>query len=68
VYLIKEARKSLGLDPEAPIEMKRAELVSEQEEQAEQEEPAVSDSVEDAPEILPEDAAAEDGDDSGSQE
>jgi transcription termination/antitermination protein NusA len=77
VYLIKEARKSLGLDPEAPIEMKRIEPVSvedDQSEQADQEEhadvavPAEGEAIKDAPEVSSEDVASEDGVDSGSQE
>jgi N utilization substance protein A len=70
VYLIKEARKSLDLDPDAPIEMKRAELVTEQEEQADipVTDQAVNDGAEEAPEDSPEDVATEDGDESGHQE
>jgi hydroxylamine reductase (hybrid-cluster protein) len=75
VYLIQSARKSLGMDPDAPIEEKRAvdkEVEQELDQEAEKVTAVESQTVteqtaEDTSEAASEDVVAEDGDESEPQ-
>ena len=61
VYLIQEARKSLGLDPDTPIEVKRVDNEAEQESHQETEVESLTASNQVA-EDMPDDLVVEDGD------
>ncbi len=74
VYLIQSARKSLGLDPDAPIEMKRVDNEVEQEIEQnvdkvteEESHPVTDQAAEDTSEATPEDLVVEDEDESDQQ-
>ncbi|MDP3695237.1 MAG: transcription termination factor NusA, partial [Desulfocapsaceae bacterium] len=74
VYLIQAARKSLGMDPDAPIEMKRVDDEGEQEIEQEVDtmtegegHPVSAQASEDTSEAASEDSVVEDGDESDQQ-
>jgi len=74
VYLIQAARKSLGMDTDAPIEMKRVDNAAEQEIEQEvdtmtegESHPDTDQTTEEISGVTPDDAVVENGDESGQQ-